>query len=114
PALLGGVEMLGEIALQYIALLRLIEMGGHFELELLAERHGGLEPGLAELVVTLALEAIVELLPMLLQGVRQAKPLDRQQKHPIDRPLHRLVSLLRLIQLEHPLLTMAQMKGLLF
>src|SRR5579885_3556553 len=76
PALGLRIEVLRKLALEDILLLFLVIVRGHLDLQLLAQGNSGRHPGLAQLVVALALEAILKLLAMLLEGIRQAKPLD--------------------------------------
>src|SRR6266705_2471563 len=61
----------------------------------------------------MAFKAIFELFAMFLQVVRQATPLDAQQKHPVNRLLQCLMSTSILAELTHTLLTVAQVKRLL-
>ena len=93
-----------------IFFLFFIVVCGNLKLQLVTERHSGRHPDLAQFVVTVPLEAIVKLLAVFLEVIREAKPLDGQQKHPIDRLLECFMSAWRLIELAHALFAVAQVK----
>ncbi len=49
---------------------------------------------------------------MFLQVIREAKPLDRQQEHPVNGPLEGFTAACCLVQLAHALFAMAQVECL--
>src|SRR5207248_8361150 len=62
----------------------------------------------------MSFEAVFELLAVLFQIIRQAKPLDGQQEHPVYGLLQRFVTAIILVQFAHTLFTVPQVKGLFF
>src|ERR687888_346893 len=92
PALGIGVERAGERVVERpdllaVLALLLLAVRGDRDADLLAVRHDQRQPPLAQAVVRLALEAVVELEGVALARVRQAEPLDREWEHPVDRGL---------------------------
>src|SRR4051794_19143838 len=82
------------------------------ELEFIAERYSRRHPDLTQLIVAMALKAILKLFPMLFEIIRQSKPFNRQQKHPIHRALQFFMAFWCLVNLSHALFAMTQMKCL--
>src|SRR5712691_3226537 len=111
PALGPGIEMGRERTIDHIFLLGLVIMGGHFQLKLITQRDGGGHPDLAQFIVAMSLKAIVKLLTVFLQVIGQSKPLDREHKHPVNRPLQLFMPAVGLVKPAHALLTMAQVEG---
>src|SRR5579884_336727 len=112
PAFSLRVEMRREGAVDDVFLLLLIVVRGNLELQFLTERHGCGHPDLPQFVVAVALEAVVKLLAVLLQAVRQAKPLYGQHEHPVDRFLQLLVAAVIDVEPAHPLLAVSQVESL--
>ena len=106
--------MLWKGAIKDVLPLLFIVMSRHSKVQFFAEGKSRLHPDLAQRIIALSFETVVKLLGMLLERVRQAKPFDCQQEHPIDRLLKELVSLSGLIQSAHPLLAVAQVERFFF
>ena len=113
PLLLLGVEGLRERAVDDVALGLVVEVGGDVEPDLLHERHDVAHPVLAQLVVGLALEAVLELDAVLLARVRQPEPLEREDEHPVQARLQLLLVIRVGGVLLHPRAAVAQVEGLL-
>src|SRR5688572_2690467 len=114
PALGHGVELAGELVLQHPLARLLVEMRGNGYPDLGAERNHGRHPRLAQLVVRLALEPVLQLPGVMLELVRQPEPLDSGREHPVDGPLEHLLDLAaRLREAPHPRLAMPEVEVLL-
>src|SRR5919202_3253521 len=113
PALVRRVEAGRERHLEHVLLPLLVEVGRDLQADLLAERHHLAHPGLPQLVVALALEAVLQLLGVALLGVGEAEPFDREHEHPVHRPLQPGLLLGVLHQAADPLLAVAEVEGLL-
>src|SRR5688500_16508235 len=112
PTLGHGVELAREFILQHPLARRLVEMRGNGYPDLGAERDHGRHPCLAQLVVRLALETVLELSRVMLELVGQPEPLDAGREHPVDGTLEHLLDLAaRLREAPHPRLAMPEVRS---
>src|SRR5215210_4925528 len=113
PPLLLGVELGRERGVYDVRVLFVVVVGRYVEPKRLAQGHRVAHPGLPELVVGRALVTVLDLLVVPLLCVRQAKPLERQREHPVDRPLELLLLLRVPGERFHPLLSVPEVEVLL-